>query len=76
MAQYIIVFDGGLPLPEMTEAKNLKAAVEDYPNPTNENLVAWRVASGPTKVRVRQETKTVYDIGDEGGSWDTETEEE
>jgi hypothetical protein len=74
MAKYIIVQDGGLPVPELTEAKNLKAAVEGYPNPTNENLVAWRVVAGPTKVRIRQETVTVYDIGVEGGSWDNEEE--
>ena len=74
MAKYIIVLDNGMPLPEMTEAKNLKSAVENYPNPTNENLVAWRVVAGPTKVRIRQVTATVYDIGKDDGSWDTEEE--
>ena len=73
MAQYLIVHDSGFAPVELTEAKNLKAAVADYPNPSHEDLIVYRIASGPTKVRVKLETVTTYDVVD-GGSWDTEEE--
>ncbi len=75
MAKYLIVQRGPVEA-QLTEAKNLKAAVKKYSAPPGEELTVYRIASGPTYVGVRLQETTVYDIQENaGGSWETEEEE-
>ncbi len=75
MAKYLIVQTGPVEA-ELTEAKNLKAAVAKYAPSPGERLTVYRIASGPTHVQIRLQETTVYDIQENtGGSWETGEEE-
>ena len=76
MAKYLIVEKTDLPPAELTEGKNLKAAVAKYGGKPGDVLTVWRIASGPSQVNVVEKKSTVYDIQENtGGSWETGEEE-